>query len=336
MAVFLGTSGLAPAEKPDMVMTPVPLTGRCGDKAAAPAGDLVQRLNVKAWHARPSGGAAMPAARAPVLFFNAAWDGVVENNSKQIVALVQRGYVVIGVNQRAYGQFVDFSGDEAFKRSKALVDRQAGEFARDNSAVLDILRAASVCKADGEVASLLQRLDFSRIGIIGYSFGGAVAAETSRQDPRFKAAVNLDGWLFGDVGVMGLERPFLEISDDSPLPTPADLASSDTGQRLTAELTDGDVTRLLANMARYGGYFLVMQGARHQSFVDSTARSFLGRMTSLLPGARRTDIAVNNYVGAFFDQYVAGIPSDLAQRIASPDDGVRIVFAKPPLSEPSR
>ena len=335
LAVGLGVASLARAGDPEVAVTLVPLSGLCGDKSAALPRDVADRLAVRAWYAKKAAGAgAMP--RSPVIFFNAGWGGSVEGHMNQIDALVHRGYVVIGVDQKdpeAYRQFVDFSGEEAFVRTRAAVNLKAGAFAKDNSIVLDILRAAAPCAEDGDVASVLRRLDFERVGIMGYSFGGAVAAETSRQDPRFKAAVNLDGWLFGDVGRLGLSRPFLEISDDSPLPTAADLNSSDTVLRMTSKLTDEDYTHVLANMERYGGYFLVMAGSRHQSFVDVSQRSFLARIASLLPSARNTVEAGNIYAGAFLDQYVAGEKADLGKLIASQDDRVKIVFAKAPVME---
>lgn len=335
LAAGLSVGGLARAGDPEVAVTPVPLSGLCGDKSGALPRDVAGRLAVRAWYAKQADGAE-PAARSPVIFFNAGWGGSVEGQMNQIDALVQRGYVVIGIDQKgpeAYREFVDFSGEEAFTRTRAAVDLKAGEFAKDNSAVFDILRAAVPCADDRDVASLLRRLDFERVGIVGYSFGGAVAAETSRQDPRFKAAVNLDGWLFGDVGRLGLKRPFLEISDDSGLPTAGDLNSNDVVRRLTSRLTDGDYKQVLANMDRYGGYFLVMAGSRHQSFVDASQRSFLARMASLLPSDRHTIEAVNIYAGAFLDRYVAGGSSDLSKLISSPDDGVRVVFAKSPSME---
>jgi dienelactone hydrolase len=43
------------------------------------------------------------------------------------------------------------------------------------------------------------RPDLTRIGMLGWSFGGATSLQMSRDDPRVKAAVNYDGDLFGDV-----------------------------------------------------------------------------------------------------------------------------------------
>jgi hypothetical protein len=66
------------------------------------------------------------------------------------------------------------------------------------------------------VVSIDHRLDQIRDGIIGYSLRGAVDAQTAWLDHHFKAALNLDGWLFADAALKGVIRPFIEISDDTP------------------------------------------------------------------------------------------------------------------------
>ena len=58
--------------------------------------------------------------------------------------------------------------------------------------------------------SALTRIDTSRLAVIGHSFGGAAAA-TACADARFKAAVDLDGSLYGRVIHEGVRCPFLLI-----------------------------------------------------------------------------------------------------------------------------
>ena len=58
--------------------------------------------------------------------------------------------------------------------------------------------------------SLLARVDTSRVGAIGHSFGGGAAA-LACTDRRIKAAVDLDGSLYGRVVHEGVRCPFLLI-----------------------------------------------------------------------------------------------------------------------------
>lgn len=64
------------------------------------------------------------------------------------------------------------------------------------------------------------RLDLSRVGLLGQSFGGAAAAEACSEDSRCKAAVDIGGNLFGGVLKHGIQRPFLFVLSDWTLRPP--------------------------------------------------------------------------------------------------------------------
>jgi predicted dienelactone hydrolase len=53
------------------------------------------------------------------------------------------------------------------------------------------------------------RLDMTRVGIFGHSFGGAQAAQFCSQDSRCKAGVDVDGAPHGSVIQAGINRPFM-------------------------------------------------------------------------------------------------------------------------------
>jgi predicted dienelactone hydrolase len=303
---------------------------------ASGADGIARRLIVKAWYPRDMQAEHPEAASfSPVVFFNAGWAGSSDGHFGLIQALVARGFVVVTVDHRLdldeYDQFLDFSSRETFDRTKTLADRKARQFASDNSAVLDVLGAAGQCSAAGEVTSLLRRLDHARIGIVGYSFGGAVAAQTAWQDPRFKAALNLDGWLFADAAARGVVQPFMEISDDTP-PGSLDEPAQDLSKRLIAELNQAHYRQLRANMISHGGYYLVVGGANHESFVDVTHRSIARQIAALLPGSQRPGEIIDAYVVGFCRRYVAGVADDLIDRVPPPYREVRLEYAQPPVA----
>jgi len=62
---------------------------------------------------------------------------------------------------------------------------------------------------------LTNRLDLDRLGVMGHSLGGATAVQVCLEDPRFKAAINLDGFQFGDIRRRSLNRPVLMIESES-------------------------------------------------------------------------------------------------------------------------
>lgn len=56
------------------------------------------------------------------------------------------------------------------------------------------------------------RIDTSRIGMFGHSYGGAAAAQMLLKDARIKAAIDMDGTLYGStVSEMGIGKLFLLI-----------------------------------------------------------------------------------------------------------------------------
>ncbi|MFL6449394.1 MAG: hypothetical protein ACJ746_17185 [Bryobacteraceae bacterium] len=67
------------------------------------------------------------------------------------------------------------------------------------------------------LGALTRFMDLSRAAVVGHSFGGAAAAELCRTDQRFRAGVNLDGWMFSGVKKEGISTPFLFVMEDDPL-----------------------------------------------------------------------------------------------------------------------
>ncbi|MGW0073015.1 hypothetical protein ACWDUI_36815, partial [Streptosporangium sandarakinum] len=60
--------------------------------------------------------------------------------------------------------------------------------------------------------------DVSRVGALGQSLGGSVAAQLTREDARVDAGVNLDGAYVGPVATYGVTRPFLQLAADTGIP----------------------------------------------------------------------------------------------------------------------
>lgn len=66
----------------------------------------------------------------------------------------------------------------------------------DARSVLDQLARLDAGTAQGRFTG---RLDLTRVGMFGHSFGGSTAAEACRTDARVKAGLNMDGTFFGDL-----------------------------------------------------------------------------------------------------------------------------------------
>ncbi|MGL1465854.1 hypothetical protein ACSTI9_00610, partial [Vibrio parahaemolyticus] len=84
-------------------------------------------------------------------------------------------------------------------------------------------------------------------GVVGFSFGGTVAAAAPRSDRRIKAAANLDGWLMGPTKSESIAVPYLSFSSEFP-GVEAATRSWSAGRRLmaTATVIDRGYQRRLA------------------------------------------------------------------------------------------
>ncbi|MEU9487249.1 alpha/beta hydrolase [Streptomyces decoyicus] len=157
-------------------------------------------------------------------------------------------------------------------------------------------------------------IDPKRIGVAGHSIGGAAAAGVMAADRRVRAGVNMDGTFFVPVPRSGLQgRPFLMLGS---------LDGSAPGS--------GDAT-WLRDWRRLDGWkrWLTVRDAGHFSFIDLPV---LGAQLGItdpkapLSGERSGEIT-RDYVSAFFDQQLRGIPQPLLDgpSAANPE----VVFQNP-------
>ncbi|MDG4863397.1 alpha/beta hydrolase [Streptomyces sp. T-3] len=147
-------------------------------------------------------------------------------------------------------------------------------------------------------------IDRKRIGMAGHSMGGAGTAATMAADPRVRAGANMDGTFFAPVPDSGLGgRPFLMLGTES-FHSPG-----------SVDDWDGD-------WARLDGWkrWLTVAGSGHYTFTDLPVLAGQLGMTdpsAPLPGERSGQIT-RDYVGAFFDLHLRGIPQPL---LAGPTPG---------------
>jgi len=291
------------------------------------ARSLRARLDgIAAWLAARADTAVISGARPvaavapfPVLLYFSGWEGTRVDDVFAIEGLASDGFVVASVTYgaRAPGQSqedhrrelarlerpMEFSSEASARESIARAEERVRSRARDAHDVLDVLARLDAHDPSGRFTG---RLDLNRIGIFGYSLGGAVAAEATWLDPRFKAAANLDGWHFGEVAEQGLDRPYLFMSDATPLPTAADFSSRNPATRTVASLNERDNRQSMRNMLRHGGIYVVIAGTTHVNFSDAALRSPLRRLTGAGPlSARRAYLIFETYLRLFFAHYVA-------------------------------
>jgi dienelactone hydrolase len=262
---------------------------------------------VPAVPATPDAPVVRNAMKFPVVIYFDGWPEDKVQNITLIRELASRGFVVASVQYPAQldRPMIQYSSDAAFERSVELDHAKARAHAGDAIGVLEALSTL-----DAETASrFARRLDTQRAGTLGFSFGGAIAAEASRLDPRIKAVVNMDGRHWGDALEHGVERPYLFICEELAMPTPADMVSADPMIRYEARLDQVDYSQLAANLQALGGIRVTIAGTAHMNFTDVALRSPLRRLSGGGPiDPRRAQEIIQTYVIEFFSRYLVFEP----------------------------
>jgi predicted dienelactone hydrolase len=267
--------------------------------------------------------------RFPVVVYVAGWGGQRTDNTIVAEDLASNGFVVAAISDPShddppaatFAAPADFSSQHAYEATVRLAAARLAYEARRASDVLDELQLLERRDPSGRFTNRLRLTD---AGIVGFSFGGAVALEACGRDERFAAAVNIDGWLFDARNARMC--PYLLISDKAPFPTQADLSSADLEHRFESILTVADEPLQKAALS-YDGYALLVDGATHVDFTDAPAYSPLKwyRRASIDP--RRMSNILTRYLLSFFGEYVKGESSPLLVPGATLDPAATLTHA---------
>jgi predicted dienelactone hydrolase len=219
--------------------------------------------------------------------------------------LVSHGYVVVTMDDTNDSPEVEFPGgrlvtgtfvsDSAAKALEAQQIRAAdARFTLDELTVLN-----DGGNPDAEHAplpvGLAGSLNLSRVGMFGWSLGGAASAQAMHDDPRIKAGINMDGTFWGPLAQEGVNRPFLLLtgSEHTNDPSLASFLAASTGPKL----------------------HLALANSQHRTFSDAEElEPELAQALGLTPKQVEDDLgtispktAVTDeraYIEAFFDKYL--------------------------------
>jgi dienelactone hydrolase len=258
------------------------------------------------------------------------WAGLRSENTTFVQDLASRGFIVAGIGyddlacagvDRSAGAAaatdMDFSSQAAFEHTLGVAHQKIERVAEAASHVIDALAVLDRVDPNGRFRG---RFDLDRVGVVGYSLGGAIAVQLCWRDERVKAAVNIDGWLFDAAPGGWIEQPFMFISDDGPPATSADLSNPNPAHRYHAILDDTADRRMTSELARHGGVAVTVLGSDHLDFSDA---AHLSRV-ALLRGRRPDGAAIRtvaDYSAAFFGQVLNGDASPL---FSNPPPSVRL------------
>ncbi|TQR40568.1 alpha/beta hydrolase family protein [Paenibacillus popilliae] len=225
----------------------------------------------------------------PVLIFSHGFNGFRNQNTFQVEELASQGYIVVCIDH-AYDAAATVypDGRTAYFQSTNLIDiserdRHIKLWKEDVAFVLD-----QVEKLNQSNGRFMGRIDTSRIGMFGHSYGGATSAQMLAEDSRIKAAIDMDGTLYGTAfSESGIGKPFL-------------LMSAEMNEDSKEESHEDEIRnkRALAG----GGMSMVIPHTDHASFSDFHLISPLLRSPGEDP--RYVHRIINEFSLAFFDLYV--------------------------------
>lgn len=278
-------------------------------------GFLIQSNDSIQTHSFDKAPLASDTMRYPVLIFEPGMGNIPTQYTTLIEDLASHGYVIFAITPTYSSDLVVFPNGRiaeatlagkpdtaATSNLQAMGNRVVSVWAQDVIFVLNQLDRLNATPG----TRWNQRLDLTRLGVLGHSFGGATAAQVCHIDVRCKAGLDMDGVLFGDVMQTGLTRPFMVIQSDMT-------SCSDPACRTFQD----EVHAILRTVPHGASYHLSIKGTEHFNFSDYAVDSaplalrILGVLGSI-DGVRGLQIT-RAYVRAFFDAYLNNTPSPLLQ-----------------------
>ena len=270
-------------------------------------------------------------ARYPLLLYSPPWDGVRGDNTVQAEELASHGYIVVGMDH-PYGSeitvfpdgriihsrlvlgspFLSAAEEEKFVRT---VEREVRIRADDATSVLAALERWN---AEDPRGTLTGRIDLDRIGIFGFSLGGAVAAQACWLDRRFKAGIDMDGLIAAESLRDGPGAPFLFLLSGSQVEAETNRLIVGSAEYRELEFDRRQLARMRELAKSGGGQVVQLDGMRHFNFSDrqfyapwpsagqGLAARLLNRMR-LRPNFERAEKSarmINQHLFAFFEEHV--------------------------------
>jgi dienelactone hydrolase len=262
----------------------------------------------------------------PVVILRAGASAEVWNYSTLAEDLASHGYVVVGFDAPYRTFSVVFPDGRVMKRlpennpelclektgeeRERCANRLLAAWTADMGFVLDRLERLNASDASGKFTG---RLDLTRVGIFGHSFGGAAALQFCHEDHRCRAGIDVDGAPHGSVIRAGIDRPFMFLLSDHGR------ESVSEGSQISA-----NIQSIYDRLPADGRQRIEIRGANHFHFSDDGAllKSHIVLRTLRLLGVvgidGRRQLVITTYcLRSFFDAYLKEKGASLL-KISSP------------------
>ena len=244
----------------------------------------------------------------PVVIVRAGASQAIVNYSTLAEDLASHGYVVVGFDAPYRTDVVAFPDGRVITRtptnnpelaigspdSLRRINRLLEAWTGDIGFVLDCMRRLNA-DASGEFTG---RLDMSRVGLFGHSFGGAAVAQFCHVDARCTAGVDVDGAPLGSVITAGIAHPFMFLL-------------ADHGWEPGSRAVEAAIQSIYDRLPQRARLRLSIRGASHFFFSDDGAllksHIVLGALRRLgivgMDGRRQLAVTAH-CLRTFFDAYL--------------------------------
>lgn len=272
--------------------------------------------------------AAGESADRKIILYMPHFKGGRDDNSARLRWLAAQGYIVlafddIGLDPPRAGALPEqeaarlhdwpYATQADYDRTVALNDIRAGLEAEKALRGLSSLAACDTAPWNAQV-------DYDQVAFMGFSFGGAAAAEAALLDPRIAAVVGLDSSLFGQAFSRPIDAPYLYFMGTESNTTLADLASGPG--RFNARFLSRHLQQQAKLVSRPGSAGIHIENTVHGSFTDAVFEPHASRQW-LLNDPNHTFDTINAYILEFLDHHLHGKPAARINQQSSMDPRVQ-------------
>lgn len=249
--------------------------------------------------------------RFPVVLFSPGSGGVRTQNTAWAEELASHGYVVAALDHPYDSAAVVLTDGRTIHTKTVSTgdrdkdDKLAAGWTAVRAADLGFVLTQLDRLGRGEITGpLTGRLDTSHVAVTGHSMGGAAALQAARQDHRFDAVIDLDGYPHGPTSP-SLHQPTLALA-----------------QAITPGTDPHYIPRLTKALKRNTAtsYRLTIPGAAHLTFMDGPL--YLPSVPSIVGSLGRTESphVVAATTLAFLDTTLRHKPGDPAAALSTYGD----------------